>query len=66
MNTRRMFVGLLITDVLRRHPMTTAHAFATLDRFAPNRVKLGLGAGGGLCHIPYGINIKYLTTKLEE
>ncbi|HIE19052.1 TPA: LLM class flavin-dependent oxidoreductase [Candidatus Bathyarchaeota archaeon] len=66
LNTSKLSLGSLITDVLRRHPMVTAHAFATLSQIAPNRLILGLGAGAGTSHFYYGIKLEYLATKLEE
>lgn len=65
-STEKCLVGSLVTDVLRRHPMVVAHAFATLNHLAPGRVVLGLGAGGGLSHVPYGIGTSHLASKLEE
>jgi len=37
-STERCFAGSLVTDVVRRHPMVVAHAFATLSYLAPGRV----------------------------
>lgn len=65
-NANNLFVGSLVTDVLRRHPMVTAHAFASLSHIAPNRLILGLGAGAGSSHFYYGIKLDHLATKLEE
>lgn len=64
--TRTLHFGSLITDVLRRHPMVTAHAFASLSRMAPGRVILGLGAGAGTSHTPYGISLDNSVSKLGE
>ncbi len=64
--TKRVFVGSLITDVLRRHPMVTAHAFASLSHLAPNRIILGMGAGAGSSQRPYGMRLDHLAGKLEE
>jgi phthiodiolone/phenolphthiodiolone dimycocerosates ketoreductase len=64
--TRQIFVGSLVTDVLRRHPMVTAHAFATLSHLAPGRVVLGLGAGGGTSHLPFGIALDEPAARLRE
>jgi phthiodiolone/phenolphthiodiolone dimycocerosates ketoreductase len=66
LNTSRLFVGSLVTDVLRRHPMVTAHAFASFSYIAPKRLILGLGAGAGSSHFPYGIQLNNLATRLEE
>jgi alkanesulfonate monooxygenase SsuD/methylene tetrahydromethanopterin reductase-like flavin-dependent oxidoreductase (luciferase family) len=65
-HTKRVFLGSLVTDVQRRHPMVTAHAFASLSHLAPNRVILGMGAGAGPSQRPYGIPMTKLASKLEE
>lgn len=66
LNTNRLFLSSFVTDVLRRHPMVTAHAFATLSQIAPNRIILGLGAGAGTSHLYYGISMDHLAAKLRE
>lgn len=65
-NTNKLLIGSLVTDVLRRHPMVTAHAFASLSHIAPNRLILGLGAGAGSSHFYYGIKLDHLATRLKE
>lgn len=64
--TSRIFIGSLVTDVLKRHPMVTAHAFATLSHMAPGRVILGLGTGGGTSHFPFGISLDAPASRLRE
>lgn len=64
--TRSIHFGSSITDVLRRHPMVTAHAFASLSQMAPGRVILGLGAGGGPSQTPFGIALDSSVSKLSE
>jgi alkanesulfonate monooxygenase SsuD/methylene tetrahydromethanopterin reductase-like flavin-dependent oxidoreductase (luciferase family) len=64
--TRRCTVGSLVTDVVRRHPMVVAHLFATLSHLAPGRVILGLGAGGGTSHAPFGISLEAPARTLAE
>ncbi len=64
--TRRPFIGSLVTDVLRRHPMVVAGLFATLSHLAPGRIILGLGAGGGTSHVPFGISTDAPAVKLRE
>jgi phthiodiolone/phenolphthiodiolone dimycocerosates ketoreductase len=66
LRTRRVFVGSMVTDVLRRHPMVTAHAFASLSHVAQSRVILGLGAGAGTSHLRYGIKLDNLASRLRE
>jgi len=64
--TKEVVIGSLVTDVLRRHPMVTAHAFATLSYIAPRRLILGLGAGGGTSHRPYGLRVERSASTLRE
>lgn len=64
--TSRVFVGSLVTDVLKRHPMAVAHAFASLSHLAPGRLILGLGAGGGTSHLPFGISLEHAVSRLDE
>lgn len=64
--TRTLRFGSLITDVVRRHPMVTAHAFASLSHTASGRVILGLGAGAGTSQRPFGISLDHSVSKLAE
>jgi phthiodiolone/phenolphthiodiolone dimycocerosates ketoreductase len=64
--TRTVHLGSHITDVLRRHPHVTAHAFASLSHMAPGRVILGLGAGGGPSQIPFGVSLDHSVSRLGE
>lgn len=43
--TRRAKLMPAVTDTVRRHPATTAHFIATLDRLSHGRAGLGIGAG---------------------
>jgi 5,10-methylenetetrahydromethanopterin reductase len=45
-NTRRIGIGVCVTDPYSRHPALTTVANATLAELAPGRVILGIGAGG--------------------
>lgn len=64
--TRKVTLGSLVTDVLRRHPMVIAHAFATFSQLAPGRIVLGLGGGAGTSHYPYGIDVDKPYSRLKE
>jgi alkanesulfonate monooxygenase SsuD/methylene tetrahydromethanopterin reductase-like flavin-dependent oxidoreductase (luciferase family) len=44
--TRRIRLGTAVLLPLLRHPLTLAHSLATLDRLAPGRLIVGVGAGG--------------------
>ncbi len=51
-NTSRLRLGPCITDPYSRHPILTAVAIGSLAELAPERVWLGIGAGGrGLAEI---------------
>jgi 5,10-methylenetetrahydromethanopterin reductase len=45
LHTRRIKVGICVTDPYSRHPAITAMAAATLAEMAPGRFGLGIGAG---------------------
>ncbi len=64
--TQRIRLGSLVTDVVRRHPVVTAHAFASLSHMAPGRVILGMGAGAGTTQYPFGISLDHSVSKLAE
>jgi len=64
--TRSVRLGSMVTDVLRRHPVVTAHAFASLSHMAPGRVILGLGAGGGPSQSPFGVSLDHSVGRLDE
>lgn len=65
-STERIILGTCVTDPLRRHPAVLANEFLTLHHMSEGRVFLGLGAGEGENTIPYGIDYRYQTSKLEE
>lgn len=51
--TERATLGTsVLTPTFRYHPSVIAQAFATLDRLAPGRVILGLGAGESMNEVP--------------
>src|SRR5207248_11345076 len=43
--TRRIRVGIAVTDLVRRHPAIVARTLATLSSQFPKRLFLGLGTG---------------------
>ena len=50
--TSRVRVGTWVTNPLTRHPLVQAAAAATVDDVAPERVYVGIGAGGtGVWHL---------------
>ncbi len=66
LQTRRIQVGIAVTDLVRRHPAIVAQATATLASIAPRRVFLGLGAGDPMNQAPFGISTQQRYGKLRE
>lgn len=66
METDALPVGSFVTDVLRRHPMVTAHAFASLSHLSGETPILGLGGGGGPSQERFGIEMDDLAARLKE
>jgi phthiodiolone/phenolphthiodiolone dimycocerosates ketoreductase len=66
LNTKRVTVGPLVTDVLRRQPVTLAQTAASLDKLSLGRFVLGLGAGEAMNLEPYGVDMRGLVPKLRE
>jgi phthiodiolone/phenolphthiodiolone dimycocerosates ketoreductase len=64
--TRRLRVGIAVTDTYRRHPATIAQAAATLGELAPGRFVLGLGSGEGLNTAPLGIERSRPVSRFGE
>ncbi len=66
LETKRIRVGVAVTDLVRRHPAIVAQAAATLSTMAPRRIFLGLGAGDPMNQAPFGISTENRYGKLEE
>jgi 5,10-methylenetetrahydromethanopterin reductase len=64
--TRRVGLGVAVTNPYLRHPAATASAFGTLAELAPGRVVLGLGAGGGLSLGPVGLERREPFTRVAD
>src|SRR2546427_7985838 len=54
--TRRIRVGIAVSDLVRRHPAIIAQTLATLSNQFPKRVFLGLGAGDPMNQTPFGFS----------
>ncbi len=66
LQTKRIRVGIAVTDLVRRHPAIVAQATATLASIAPRRVFLGLGAGDPMNQAPFGLSTQHRYGKLKE
>jgi phthiodiolone/phenolphthiodiolone dimycocerosates ketoreductase len=65
-NTKKITMGIGVTDTFRHHPAVLAQSILTLDHISKGRFILGLGAGEGVNTIPYGINMEKPVSRLEE
>lgn len=66
MITERVRLGVVVTDVIRRHPAVLAQTALTLDHISKGRAILGLGSGEVLNVEPYGMDFSQPVGKLEE
>jgi 5,10-methylenetetrahydromethanopterin reductase len=65
--TKRIQIGVGVTNPYTRHPAITARVIGTLDEIAPGRIHLGIGAGNRLeLLIPLGIDIAHASVKCKE
>lgn len=64
--TRRIKVGIAVTDLVRRHPAIVAQTLATLSNQFPKRVFLGLGTGDPMNQAPFGLPTAQRYTRLRE
>ncbi|MHC1567642.1 MAG: LLM class flavin-dependent oxidoreductase [Candidatus Syntropharchaeia archaeon] len=65
-HTKRIKLGIGVSDTLRRHPVTMAQTMLTLDHISEGRVIFGLGAGEAENTIPYGIDFTTPVARFEE
>lgn len=61
-----MTLGTSVTDPIRRHPMSLAQSFVTLDHMTEGRAILGIGNGLVENTEPYGFPSKMRVSRLEE
>jgi phthiodiolone/phenolphthiodiolone dimycocerosates ketoreductase len=64
--TRRLRVGVVVTDLIRRHPAVLAQTMLTLDHLTGGRAILGLGSGEQLNITPYGLPWDKPVARLAE
>lgn len=64
--TERVRVGVVVTDVIRRHPAMLAQQMLTVDHLARGRAILGLGSGERMNVAPYGIEWHKPVSRLAE
>src|SRR6266568_7610516 len=64
--TRRIRVGIAVTDLVRRHPAIIAQTLATLSNQFPRRLFLGLGTGDSMNQSPFGLPTEQRYSRLRE
>lgn len=64
--TRKIRVGIAVTDMVRRHPSILAQTLATLSNQFPKRVFLGLGSGDPMNQRPFGFSAEHRVGMLIE
>lgn len=64
--TERIRVGVVVTDLIRRHPAMAAQAALTLDHVTKGRAIIGLGSGEKLNVTPYGMPFDTPVARLSE
>lgn len=61
-----MTLGTSVTEPIRRHPVSLAQSFVTLDHMTEGRAILGIGNGLVENTEPYGFSSKLRVSRLEE
>ncbi len=65
-HTRRIRVGIAVTDLVRRHPAIVAQTLGTLEAEFPGRIFLGLGGGDPMNQKPFGLPTEHRIGMLRE
>jgi phthiodiolone/phenolphthiodiolone dimycocerosates ketoreductase len=63
---RGVRIGTGVTEAFRRHPVTLAQAFVTVDHMTKGRAILGIGNGERENTEPYGVPFTRRVSRLEE
>jgi phthiodiolone/phenolphthiodiolone dimycocerosates ketoreductase len=66
LKTRSVLIGTSVTEPIRRHPMSLAQTFVTLDHISKGRAVLGIGNGLRENTEPYGLPCDQRVNRLEE
>ncbi len=64
--TKKIQMGIAVTETIRRHPALMAQTMLTLDHISKGRVIFGMGAGEAENIIPYGLSYDKPVARLEE
>jgi phthiodiolone/phenolphthiodiolone dimycocerosates ketoreductase len=63
---RKVWLGTSVTEPIRRHPMSLAQTFVTLDHISRGRAILGIGNGLRENTEPYGLPTDQRVNRLDE
>jgi phthiodiolone/phenolphthiodiolone dimycocerosates ketoreductase len=63
---RNVWIGTSVTEPIRRHPMSLAQTFVTLDHISRGRAILGIGNGLRENTEPYGLPTDQRVSRLDE
>lgn len=63
---RKVWLGTSVTEPIRRHPMSLAQTFVTLDHISGGRAILGIGNGLRENTEPYGLPTDQRVNRLDE
>jgi len=64
--TKRVKLGIGVTEPHRRNPALLAQSAMTLDWVSKGRLIMGIGAGEAVNCLPFGIDMSKPVTKMEE
>lgn len=64
--TRRVTLGVCVSDPHRRHPAVLAHSATTLDVMSGGRLVFGIGAGEAMNLDPYGVSWSRPVSRMRE
>jgi phthiodiolone/phenolphthiodiolone dimycocerosates ketoreductase len=65
-HTERLKLGVVVTDLIRRHPAVAAEMMLTVDHLCRGRAIFGLGSGEAMNVTPYGMDFSSPVGKLAE
>jgi len=66
LQTKKIKLGIAVTDLVRRHPAIVAQAAGSIANMTPGRVFLGLGSGDPMNQTPFGLSTQHRVNRLRE
>lgn len=65
-HTERIRVGVVVTDLIAKHPASVAQAALTIDHLSQGRAIIGVGSGERMNVTPYGMSFERPVARLAE